>query len=423
MLNLKPYDNYEIDDLESDILDLYKKIAASNYLKDVQISELVNQTIDKLLMQSYEPLSFVDKALMIMNGLLSLGIKFTTYDSFERRFEQFLSILGNRVNGILEEQQCELSLEEKQAITEAFVLLYTRYMDVGSSSWAEMLAKWFIQNEQEQWVHSYYSYFKQLHEKHNASFHLSMITSLLALICQDGVGSLTYLRTHKQRLAANDLYFHFTLLNHRQEWDTMQRWFDLFSTSWNGAFGSLQPFYHTLERKKSKSSNFSSQLNKWMTRPALASYKDLSASLEESERNLLFNKVQESLNDQLAYPPIQNLWTQILQYERRWDVAIDYFLNKEHLPFQLSEEKQQLLAGLEKQVPSETIRIYHQFIVRLVEKKTRSHYSEAVFYMKKLKKLYELMDQRERFNQYITLFNQTYKTYRALIQEMKTIDE
>ncbi|MFV8827334.1 hypothetical protein [Alkalihalobacterium sp. APHAB7] len=423
MLNLKQYNNYEIDDLESDILALYKKIASSNYLKDVQISELVEQTLDKLQTQSNQPLSIIDKALMIMNGLLSLGIKFTTYASFERRFDHFISILGGRVNVILEEQHHELSLEEKQAITEALVLLYTRYMDVASSSWGRILAKWFIQNEQEQWVHSYYPYFKQLHEEYDEPFHLSMITSLLALICQDGVGSLAYLKIHKQRLAANDLYHHFALLHNRQEWDTMQRWFDLFSTSWKGSIGNLEPFYRILEKKNSKSFNFTSHLTKWMNRPTLGSYKDLSSSLEEPERNLLLKKVQESLNEQLAYPTIQNLWMQILQYEKRWDVAIDYFLNNEPLPFQLSDEKQQLLAQLEKHVPDGTIPIYHQFIVRLVEKKTRSHYTEAVIYMKRLKKLYELMNQRERFKQYITLFNQTYKTYRALIQEMKTIDE
>ncbi|WP_216828344.1 hypothetical protein [Alkalihalobacterium elongatum] len=424
MLNLKQYTTQEVDDLESDILELYKKLSTASYLKDVQISELAENIFENLhTHQRYQPLLIIDKVLMIMNGLLSLGIKFTTYSAYERRFDQFLSSLGNRVITLLKEHNHTLSIKERKTITEVFIQLYTKYLNTGSLVWSDILAKWLIENEQENWAHSYYQYFKQLHNEYEDHFNLSMTTSLLALICQDGVGSLTYLKSYKQRLTANDLYHHFTLLNSRQEWDTIQRWFDLFSPSWNGHLEKLQPFYNTLVEKNYASFDLTSRLSKWMNRPTFETYKDLSSSLNEKERHLLFDRVSEHLSDQLTYPQIQNLMMQIFLYEKRWDAAIYYFLNNEHHPFQLSNEKQQLLEQLEKHLPDRTIPIYHQFIVRLVEKKMRSHYSEAVMYMRKLKGLYHLSNQPDRFKQFITIFSQTYKTYRALIQEMKTIDE
>ncbi|WP_078430304.1 hypothetical protein [Alkalihalobacterium alkalinitrilicum] len=422
MLNLKQYDHDEINDLEGHILELYKKITSSTYLKDVQISELVEETMDKLHKQ-LDPLSIVDQAFMIMNGLLSLSVKFTTYTSFERRFHLFLTILGDRIIGLLDNHFSNLKMEEKQAITEVLVLLFIRYLDLGETVWYNLLPKWLVKNEHEPWVKPYYQYFQKMHQEQNGPFQLTIITSLLALICQDGVGSLTYLKLYKQRLTANDLYHHFSLLNTRREWDTMQRWFELFTASWNHSIGNLQPFYTKLIKHNKSSFHFTDRLTKWINYPTLQSYMELSSSVENNERELLFEKVKESFNNQLSYPTIQKLFIEIILYEKKWDEAIYYFLNQEHNPFQLSVEKQQLLEKLEKHLPERTIPIYHQFIVRLVEKKTRSHYSDAVQYMKKLKRLYETLNQTERFHEYTAIFKQTYKTYRALIQEMKTIDE
>ncbi|WP_209121858.1 hypothetical protein [Alkalihalobacillus sp. BA299] len=424
MLNLKQYDHSELDNLEGDILELYKKLSASTYLKDVEITELVKESFEKLIKDlDGDLIAIVDKSLMMMNGLLSLGIKFTTYASFERRFDLFLTTLCEYVIILLDEDNARLELKEKHAITESLILLFLRYLTIEKSVWYHFLSKWFILNENEEWIEPYYRYFQQLHQDHDRPFQLSIITSLLALICLDGVGSLTYLKLHKQRITANDLYYHFTLLYNRQEWDTMQSWFELFTASWNGHLGNLQYFYNSLLKDKKNSFDFTNHLAKWLNRPTLQSYIKLSKSIEGKDRSLLFKKVKENLGEQLSYPTIQKLYIEIILYEQKWEEAIYYFLNEEPHPFQLSDEKQQLLEQLEKQLPERTIPIYHQFIVRLVEKKMRSHYSDAVQFMKKLKLLYERTNQLERFYEFISMFNQTYKTYRALIQEMKTIDE
>lgn len=102
--------------------------------------------------------------------------------------------------------------------------------------------------------------------------------------------------------------------------------------------------------------------------------------------------------------------------------GIDFLLQFEHQPLQLSDEKKQFLQTLEQEKGEVLIPLYHQFIVRLIEKKSRQHYEEAVKYMKRLENLYKKENQLHVFQNYLIKMKEKYKTYRALLQEMKRFE-
>lgn len=160
----------------------------------------------------------------------------------------------------------------------------------------------------------------------------------------------------------------------------------------------------------------------WLQNPTFDQYKKIQATFSESEQQASTNYVLAILKENLFSPTIQLTYLHILIEEERFDDVIDYFLTVEHQPMSLNEGKKGILQKLENSNKTELLPVYHQFIIRLIEKKTRAHYDEAIMYMKKLQKIYDSINQSETFKQYLRLLMKKYSSYRALIQEMKRLE-
>lgn len=160
----------------------------------------------------------------------------------------------------------------------------------------------------------------------------------------------------------------------------------------------------------------------WLQNPTFEGYKNIQATFSAEEKNTSLNYILNILQQNLLFPPIQQTYVKILSYERRYEEIARYMLTYERQPLLLSEEKKACLQAMEKHTPQLLLPVYHQFVVRLIERKTRSHYEEAIRYMKKLQKLYNVLNKHDVFLQYLHQLKKKYQSYRALIQELKNIE-
>ncbi|WP_243299375.1 hypothetical protein [Bacillus litorisediminis] len=78
-----------------------------------------------------------------------------------------------------------------------------------------------------------------------------------------------------------------------------------------------------------------------------------------------------------------------------------------------------LLSVVESNDPRALLPIYHRTVAALIEEKKRTSYKDAVFYLKKLKKLYEKMNQYHTWNQYMEGLLEETARLRAFHEECK----
>lgn len=160
----------------------------------------------------------------------------------------------------------------------------------------------------------------------------------------------------------------------------------------------------------------------WLQNPTFERYKIIQASCSSKERQNNLAYLLPILKKHLYSTQVQRIYLNILYYEKLYEPIIEYMLHFEHQPLALTDEKKTILTNIEKENMRLLLPVYHQFIVRLIEKKTKRHYTAAISYMKKLRKIYQQLNEQRLFEKYLEQMQQKYKSYRALIQEMKKLD-
>ncbi|WP_026675445.1 hypothetical protein [Alkalihalobacterium bogoriense] len=410
--------------METAIVSVYREMTTSNYLTDrhqFEIAQSASVVIDRLELTTQS----IDATIIFINGVLSLAKKFSTYSSFERRFSQFFhGLLELRKQDLIEKGR-QLNKEEHQYISNELLYHYIDNLHLPSSPWDKVIRLWLLTMTSNEQLTNYLNELNKSQEKWPSHFSLSLLTSLVALYIGDGSQSLSLLRPYKQMLRPHDIYDHFLLLKHTKEWEMLRLWFDYFKPFWkHEKLGKLEDIYtESLVHTNSEREDVSDIIwEKWLQQPSFQKYKRLKQQYGLGSNNQRLPSLLNSLKQQLHNPATERLLLQLLLLEERVDETVEYFLMFEKSPLQLSEEKKQLLIMIQTRNPKAAIPIYHQFIVRLVERKTRQHYEEAVVYMKQLQSIYNTIGENDQFYEYIRQLKQLYKTYRALIQEMKTID-
>ncbi|MBU8908360.1 SWIM zinc finger family protein [Desertibacillus haloalkaliphilus] len=411
--------------LDSIIITSYRSLTTAGYFHDDHLKQIVERCI-RATAQNYSNEEHVRERLICVNvmihGLFALGRKFNTYHTYERRFTRFFSQLINESEPFIVECQRRDDSDFYLWFTETLIHRYFLSNDVKQSPWHLLLIKWLTHDSNQARKLEVLNLFitEQKRSPNNES--LTMLASILALDCENGALSLSLLRKMKHSLTPNDLIHHFQLLERRQDWDLIKNWFDLFLTFWkNKSLGSLEPIY---ERMLMNTGNEKEQIillwNAWLQSPSYSTYlqrmKDFADYKEEA-----LDYILPRLEEQLYVPKIEQLYYKILLNEGQTKKAIARLLTNETEPSLLSDEKKQVINYAKKSAPEQLLPLYHQFIVRLIEKKSRSHYEQAVSHMKELQLIYEQLGLSDRFHSYISQLRTKYKTYRALLQEMKKI--
>ena len=144
--------------------------------------------------------------------------------------------------------------------------------------------------------------------------------------------------------------------------------------------------------------------------------------LTKEEQLELVDRLLPELEKRLHHLETAKTYEKLLLTFEKYELAMRYFLQYEREPLRLRQEKEELLQALREHAPALARPVYHQFIVRLVEKKSRLHYEQAAMFIKTLQLLYKSGEERDLFSEYITKLKKTYRTYRAFVEELKQID-
>ncbi len=410
-------------ELESSIIQTFRILSSEQYLTDIQLQKVFEETsliLDSLNEQRHKIIA----GICLLNGTFSLNVKFHKNHTYERRFTKYFDYIIFQLDILF--KQVRVTNERSSFhkwIDESLFFFYFKYLTNDNSPWEAVLRTWLMLEKNTEQRKQYYTLLLTQYNETDNNRSLAFLTSLLALACDDGARSLQLIRTQKQ-LLPKDLFFHFQLFEQRQDWYTMKRWFTLFLPQWkNYTLDELQPFYEEmLVQTGDTANNLMTVWNKWLQRPTFQSFKSLIANYNFSERKQIIDYVLPSVEGQTSVPFGNQLYLKIVQHEKLYKKGIIYLLKYETNPLQLHQDKKEFILAVKKEQSELLLPLYHQFIIRLIEKKSRAHYEEAVRYMKELFHIYKLRKQEDVYKDYVERVKTTYKTYRALLQEMKKLD-
>ncbi|WP_078555298.1 hypothetical protein [Bacillus alkalicellulosilyticus] len=408
------------NEIETTIIALYKELTNQNYLTEIDrnsIAGAVLLKLDRLELENHEKIAAL---LLTINGILSLSMKFSTYRPFEQRFVHFFTTIIDENRELFAEIGMQSSNEYHHVITEDILYFYFEFLSTESAPWDRIFRYWISKEQSKQQLQNYLALFVEKQHANPHHVRLAIITSLLALYCEDGSLSISYLRPHKKIISASDLYDHFSLLQEREEWDMLKSWLSYFKSNWKNDPIVERIYDQMVLHLNEKPKDHFVIWEKWLKTPSFKSYLANKQKYQIAESDI--SHILSILHGDLFNPAIERLYLQILNEEKRITEAVSFFLLVEKNPLQLAEEKVNLLSLINKEQPEKLIAIYHQFVIRLVEKKTRQHYEEAVVFIGKLQRLYKKLDKQSEFSSYIQKLKQHYRTYRALIQEMKSLE-
>jgi len=403
-------------EIQQPILSTFNTITASRYATNrhlEQISKEAIQTIDHI---KNDPWQYY---LIYLNGVYKRSIRLTNYLEFERRFEYFYRSMTEEIKrnvATLESNTYRLFLKK-------LLKLMTNDAEDEQAPWSNLLFSLFPVLPTAQIDYVYQTLTTNV-DTEKCSHSLALAYSYVALLSGKELTALSVLQKNPVTTLEKDVLLHFELLQHRERWRTMKQWLAvLFPKKKAGQYGSLQKFVdemNTVIPISTKEQN--SIWNRWLLSPNYQRFLTYSKHLTSSQQNELIERLLPELELRLHQTEAAKTYEKILLAYGKFELAASYFLKYERDPTRLRDEKQELLTALKKHRPDLARPIYHQFIVRLVEKKSRIHYEQAASYIKELKSLYQNEKDQAIFAIYLSKLKKMYRTYRAFVEELKRID-
>ncbi|ERN52713.1 hypothetical protein M3689_01940 [Alkalihalophilus marmarensis] len=413
-----PEDNLLEQELEQDIIKTYKSLITSRYFTKSQIEQIVIQTqksmeTDHFLMQA-------EKMLIYIKGVFSLANSFQTYEEYDRRFSHYFTSLMSDILLLLKEDTEDL--QEVDKVIQRILFYFVYDAELSKSPWPYLVQNLadLVPPRQLEAIESFLQ--ETLHEAECARSTLVAYSYILLLVGKESK-SLSLLRK-EQHLSQQEVTPHFTCLKKRERFKTIQLWFNqLFPNRGDRGYGSLQGIADEMNASLHKSANeMSTVWRRWLLSPSFTRFQSLFVHVPEEDQETLLYELLAELKKSLHQTETTLTYLRILREYKMFNEAASYFLIFEHDPLRLHQEKKDLLKDIELSYPQLAKPIHHQFIVRLVEKKSRVHYEAAVSSIKLLQKIYERLEENEQFYHYIAKMRKQYRTYRAFVEELKKIE-
>ncbi|MBU9721836.1 MULTISPECIES: hypothetical protein [Bacillaceae] len=158
-------------------------------------------------------------------------------------------------------------------------------------------------------------------------------------------------------------------------------------------------------------------LNRWLTSPHFQKYKYFIESIDDDkEKNKAIDLAISMLKRQLHQDHVKRVYYSIIMYHQRLEEGITE-LRSISDPLHLSEEEYKFLTLLIKIKHTETPSILHQVIERLIVRKTRSHYVQAVAYINILRRFYD--GNSSQFQEYLIILKNKFSRYSSFIKELE----
>ncbi len=329
-----------------------------------------------------------------------------------------------------------------QAMTTALIALYRTHTDEEKKIFMMILQHHLIQDAEKDkapWpqllfqlshlfdnvqLEATYQFLSKSINNEAASRSLALLCSYIALKADKEITALAILLKRNEQFDEHELSEHFQLLKERKRWKTMKHWLEnLFPQVRKKRFGSLQPYIDEMNAVLSSSPNEQKEIwERWLHSPSYQRFLSYTQYFTREEKNELVSQLLPQLEAKVGEYEGAKTYEELLLAFQQYELAADYLLKYGRDPHRLRPERKKLVDALSTNRPELAKRVLHQFIIRLVEKKSRAHYEEAARYLTILQTLYKKTDELDRFADFLNKLKQMYRTYRAFVEELKRID-
>ncbi|MCK0472671.1 hypothetical protein [Halalkalibacter sp. APA_J-10(15)] len=396
--------------LNSSIYRLYNKLTATRYVTNRSLEVLTQEAIQTIDSADFQPKWLL--TIFYIDQLAKYSQADKTYDLYERRF---LFIFDGLYRDSFNE---ETYLTEEAMAT--FTKLLVEQAAVPDSPWPRLFQIHTKRLEPRQ-IEYIYEAFSNVSEEISYSF--ALLYSYISLLNGKEDQALSLLSARRHQLIELDIYPHFQLLQERQRWFAIKQWFDTLFIKQRQTFGSLQPIWEEYKAVHAKTAKEQDGVwRRWLVTPNFQRFLQLSQHLTKEEKQIRIAHLLIKLKNQLYQTESVRAYEQLLLYAQEYEQAQEHFLLNEFDPVKIRPEKKALLEAMKKERPDLAIPIYHQLIIRLVEKKSRVHYQHAALAVSHLKKLYTTVNTSEKFEPFLTRLKKQYRTYKAFIEELKSFE-
>ncbi|MEY8751639.1 hypothetical protein ACTHQ4_02955 [Alkalicoccobacillus gibsonii] len=402
--------------LQPSIASTYKKLAASRYFTASHLELLSSEA--KHILQTHHSESGIWGHLLYIEGVFQRSIQFNTTDQSHRRFDHFYTSLEEDINKALVEhkdsqavrsfmRQLVVRLEQDQQYEHApWPSIIEQCIPLLSAGHLEHLDQNLMSSS--------------LHNGSSASVRLK---SYVTLLVGKEKQALDQLLSFKTNWSEQQLTIHFKCLESRERWDTILQWLkQLFPTKTKNKYGSLQAYADRSHSHLNQHGVFLTDVwDRWLLAPSFQRFAALTAHEKKDKKQQIVDYLLPRLEAQLHQAQAVQVYIRLLHDQQRFDKAAEYFLMHERNPSRLHEDKEALLEAMKTFTPELLKPVFHQFVVRLAEKKSRIHYEKAAFYVSELLQVYQLDQSEALFYEYLERLKAEYKTYRAFIKELNVI--
>ncbi|KHF38433.1 hypothetical protein [Halalkalibacter okhensis] len=403
-------------EMEQDINHTYQLLTSSRYVNNRNLESVCTDAKTRVKKIRKDPLLCF---LVYMNGIYTLSLRGKNTHEYERRFIYFFQSITHEIIEVLQTIQTNLY---RQFLSKLIALVIKDQQDQ-YAPWPPLLQKMLYEIRAEHIEYIYVRLSKKI-EIASCSRHLVLTYSYVALLSGKEVTSLMLLQKHVSALGEQDVTSHFQILKERGRWRTMKQWFHaLFPHKKNNQYGSLQKFVDEMNSALPISQKEQELIwERWLLSPNFQRFQTYSKHLSKQQQLTLVERLLPELEKRLHQTEAAKTYEKLLLMFEKYELAVRYLLKHERDPLRLREEKIELLNAITTYDKKLARPVYHQFIVRLVEKKSRVYYEQAALYLKELHELYESEQDQILFRQYVSKLKKMYRTYRAFVEELKRID-
>ncbi|MGO4888494.1 SWIM zinc finger domain-containing protein [Anaerobacillus sp. MEB173] len=412
--------------LEPYFIHCYRKVTSNQFFNHHSAERIV-QTLP--IIKNERKLSVYEQLIILtlfIEQIYALAQRFETLQSFSRRYTLIFKRAIELHSEIITEESANHHPIFHHWFSTKIEKNFFEALKAKFNPWEQLLMTWIFAEKDETYKKKYLVKFIEEIERKKTPYPLLYLASIIALHCEEGAKSLALIRQLKHPIRPNDLAPHFQILKDRHDWEMMKHWFDLFLPKWTSKdLQDIQPFYEEMliKTKKDAAIYMKEIWDSWLQHPTFTIYEQRMEMLStHEEKEITINYLLTQLEEQLYNPSIEKVYYQILHHEKKYNDAIYSLLLRENEPHLLNEEKKKIINAAKKIEPEALLPFYHQMIERLIQKKSRTHYQDAVSYIKELKGVYHKLQKDDQFITYVERLRKQYKSYRALIQELKKIE-
>ncbi|ARK31517.1 hypothetical protein [Halalkalibacter krulwichiae] len=403
-------------DIEQPILLTYQTITASRYVTNRHLEQIVHETVTAVtnLKSDYPYLYY----LTYMKGVFQYSTRLDNYQEFQRRFDYFYHSITVEIIRLTK----NLQSKSYRLFLKRLLVLLIKQGNHANEPWGNLFIK-LLPTIPAAHIDYLYQVLSENIDTSQCSSTVALAYSYLALIAGKEVTALRILQRNNKAFKEHDVVPHFELMKTRARYRTMKQWLSvLFPKKSSGQYGSLQKYVDEINSAIPLSlKEQESVWNRWLLSPNYQRFITYTRHLSEEQQLTIVERLLPELEQRLHQLEAAKTYEKLLLSYEKFEEASHYFLRHERDAHRLREEKEELLYALKASRPDLARPIYHQFIVRLVEKKSRAHYEQAALYMKDLQEVYVSLEDQELFHTFVSKLKKMYKTYRAFIEELKRI--